>query len=273
MEDFFAQFSSLTFEQWMIDILGAAVIIVITAAIVHFVTKALNHLINHDNSPLPASSLIINIIRATIWIIAISIMLDSCFGVDVSGLVTALGVGGIALSLGLKDTLSNLIGGIQVTFSGLVKPGDNIEVGSDTGVVTDVTWRHTVIENASGETVYIPNSVISTTALVHLPPASQTSVKFAVNGPDVDLTTTAACIVDAAKKAAGNVSPLVADPRLFYTEVTELGFKGKILLQVKDADKTAAVTDAIIKAIAPFTNQTSADSAHNQSAGLEAPAR
>ena len=41
-------------------------------------------------------------------------MLDSCFGVDTSSLITALGVGGIAVSLGFQDTLSNFIGGLHV---------------------------------------------------------------------------------------------------------------------------------------------------------------
>ena len=44
----------------------------------------------------------------------------------------ALGIGGIAISLGFQDTLSNLIGGLQVSLLRIIKPGDNIEVGSST---------------------------------------------------------------------------------------------------------------------------------------------
>ncbi len=98
-----------------------------------------------------------------------SIILQSCFGINPNALVTALGVGGVALSLGLQDTLSNLIGGIQMTLMGVVRPGDNIEIGSETGVVTDVGLRHTTIITKLGETVIVPNSVISKTSLVQLP--------------------------------------------------------------------------------------------------------
>ena len=76
-----------------------------------------------------------------------SIILDACFNIDASALITALGVGGIAVSLGFQDTLSNLIGGLQMTFMGIIKPGDNIEVGSEKGVVQDITWRHTTIKD------------------------------------------------------------------------------------------------------------------------------
>lgn len=72
-------------------------------------------------NPLPASSLIINIGRGVVWVIGGSIILQSCFGINPNALVTALGVGGVALSLGLQDTLSNLIGGIQMTLMGVVR--------------------------------------------------------------------------------------------------------------------------------------------------------
>lgn len=44
-----------------------------------------------------------------------SVMLSTCFGIDVSAAITALGIGGIAISLGFQDTISNLIGGVQVS--------------------------------------------------------------------------------------------------------------------------------------------------------------
>ena len=58
-------------------------------------------------------------------------------------------------SLGFQDTLSNLIGGLQVSLLRIIKPGDNIEVGSATGVVKDITWRHTTIRNGAGEEVLL----------------------------------------------------------------------------------------------------------------------
>lgn len=108
--------------------------------------------------------------------------MQSCFGINPNALVTALGVGGVALSLGLQDTLSNLIGGIQMTLMGVVRPGDNIEISSETGVVTDVGLRHTTIITKLGETVIVPNSVISKTSLVQLPPAEQFKVPFCATG-------------------------------------------------------------------------------------------
>ena len=117
------------FEQrWVHNIIWAVILVIVTAIAAKVASKTLRHLLNRDDNPLPASSIFINIARAVIWMIGGSFILDNCFGINANALVAALGVGGIAISLGFQDTLSNLIGGVQVTFMGIIKPGDNIEV-------------------------------------------------------------------------------------------------------------------------------------------------
>ena len=261
-----------------------AVIIVIATRVVEKLTvKAAIRMLHHGSNPLPSSSIIINIVRAIIWIVGASIVLDSCFGVNTSSVIAALGVGGIAVSLGFQDTLSNLIGGLQVTFMGIVKPGDNIEVGSERGVVQDVTWRHTTIKDSLGQTVIIPNSIISTTALVHLLPASRVTVPFSVPrtyptlrelearrgdasaarndeattardraraGKPVDLDELSAQVIAEARRAAESASAVTDGPSVFFSEVGELGIKGSVVLTVADASKTSAAKDAVVRAIA-----------------------
>ena len=239
------------------SVLWAIALVVATAIVARIASRALRHFLDRDSNPLPSSSIIINIARGVIWATGASIILDACFGVNANALVAALGVGGIAVSLGFQDTLSNLIGGLQVTFMGIVKPGDNIEVGAERGVVQDVTWRHTTIRDAMGQTVIIPNSIISKTALVHLLPASRVAVPFAVPrlGEDGsaradDMDGLADQLADLARNAARDVSPVIDGPRVLFSEISELGIKGKIVFQVEDAGKTGAAADAVVRAIA-----------------------
>ena len=154
-------------QRWVHNIIWAGILTIGTALAAKVASKTLHHLLNRDDNPLPSSSIFINIARAVIWMIGGSFILDNCFGINANALVAALGVGGIAISLGFQDTLSNLIGGMQVTFMGIIKPGDNIEVGGVSGVVQDITWRHTTIEDACGQTIIVPNSNISKNTLVH----------------------------------------------------------------------------------------------------------
>lgn len=237
--------------------LWALALVAVTGVADRLVCRILRRYLEQDSNPLPTSSILINIARGVVWATGVSIILDACFGVNANALVAALGVGGIAVSLGFQDTLSNLIGGLQVTFMGIVKPGDNIEVGAEAGVVQDVTWRHTTIRDAMGQTVIIPNSIISKTALVHLLPANRVVVPFAVPriGEDGsaradDMDGLAGQLTDIAREAAGDVSPVIDGPRVLFSEISELGIKGKVILQVEDTAKTSAAADAIVRAIA-----------------------
>lgn len=243
----------ITNNELAADVLVAAVILIITAAIAHLVTKALRHFLSRDEVELPNSSIVVNIARGVVWIIGICTMLDTCFGVNVNAAIAALGVGGIALSLGFQDTLSNLIGGIQVTFMRLVAPGEYIEVGTESGIVQDVTWRHTRIRNLVGEEIVIPNSVISKTALVHKLNLCALAVPFSVTATDEPLDDIAARISETARVAAEQVCPVEGEVKVRFSEITEYGFKGKVLMTVSEYEQVPAVTDAVVRAIAPET--------------------
>ena len=264
------------------SIIWSVIFAAITLALANVAAHTAQRLLHHDSNPLPTSSIIVNIVRATVYVVGGSFILGTCFGQDVSAFITALGVGGIAVSLGFQDTLSNLIGGLQVTLMGIVKPGDNIEVGSSMGVVQDVTWRHTTIRDGLGQTVIIPNSIISTTALVHLLPANRVSVPFSVArtyptlgelearvsnqassadaeatardraraGQLVNLDDLSAEVIEAARQAAASVSAVSDGPNVYFSEVGELGIKGSVVLTVADASKTSAAKDAVVRAIA-----------------------
>jgi len=74
-------------------------------------------------------------------------------GVSITALVTALGVGGVAMALALQDTLSNLFSGLSILMTKKIRPGDFVQVDGDRvqeGNVTDITWRNTTIRQLPG---------------------------------------------------------------------------------------------------------------------------
>ena len=250
---FIDRINQLLPDGWIQQAAWAVVLVVVTAVVSRAVTRLVRHVLRSDENPLPSSSIIVNIVRAAIWIVGGSTILGSCFGIDVSSIIAGLGVVGIAVSLGFQDTLSNLIGGLQVTLMRIVQPGDNIQVGGQTGVVKDVGWRHTTITNAAGQTIIIPNSVISTTALVQLPPATLTVVPFAVATDERPMDEVAEQVCRLASEAAHKVGAVTQEPKALFSEITEYGFKGKVILQMEDPAQVAAAVDAVIRAIAPVT--------------------
>lgn len=262
MEQLQHYIDALVRTDWVTTAVSAVVILAITAVVARLTRRFLQRVLAiNEEKDLPSSSIFINIARGGVWITGVCIMLSTCFRVDVSAAITALGIGGIAISLGFQDTLSNLIGGLQVSLLRIVKPGDNIEVGSSTGVVKDITWRHTTIKNSAGEEVLIPNSIISKTALTHLPPTNQVNLSLVVTTEGQHLNDVAAAIEHEASEAAGAVGKVVKEPKLTFSEITAMGYAGTISFSMADSRTTGRATDAVLRAVAPLTRQTAPERA------------
>jgi small-conductance mechanosensitive channel len=89
------------------------------------------------------------------------------FGFDVMGLVTALGVGSLAVGLAAKDTLSNMISGFTIIIDHNFQPGDRVSVGGSSGEVDEIGLRSTRIRTPSGTTWVVPNSELVNTKILN----------------------------------------------------------------------------------------------------------
>lgn len=242
-------------SDWAIKVTAAVVIIVTTAVLTHLLTKLIRRVINHEDSILPANSIFLNIVRLVMWALGISFMLSFCFDVNVNALITALGVGGIALSLGMQDTVSNLIGGVNVSISGLVKPGDHIKLGGGfQGVVHDVTLRQTVIEDCVKNQIVVPNSSMNTSTVTKLQPVTHVVIPIVVRAEDERLTTVAHRMEKAVFLAVGRVSKVRKPPSASFSEITEYGYRGSMVFDIADPDKVTAATDAAVRAMALYAH-------------------
>jgi MscS family membrane protein len=79
-------------------------------------------------------------------------------GMNVSGLLAGLGIGGLAFALAGKNTLENLFGSIVISFDRPFKIGDFVKVGEIIGNVEDVGLRSTRIRTLERILVTIPNA-------------------------------------------------------------------------------------------------------------------
>jgi MscS family membrane protein len=106
--------------------------------------------------------------RGLLVLVALMIMLDR-LGVSILALVTALGVGGLAVSLAAQDTIANVISGIILLIDAPFRVGDRIEIqGLDTwGDVMKIGLRTTRIRTLDNRSVIVPNSSISNNQVVN----------------------------------------------------------------------------------------------------------
>ncbi|MEU0114386.1 mechanosensitive ion channel family protein [Streptomyces bobili] len=118
--------------------------------------------VTHSRSGVAGSATIfVNITRVLVLALGFLVALQS-LGVSIAPMLTALGVGGLAVALALQDTLANLFAGIHILASKTVQRGDYIRLSSgEEGYVEDINWRQTTVRNLSNNLVVIPNGQLA----------------------------------------------------------------------------------------------------------------
>ena len=109
---------------------------------------------------------ICKIIRAICWTILIFIIISE-FGYDLSGLLTALGLGSAAIALAAQDIVKSLLSGAMILTDKPFTIGDWVEVGEYQGTVVDISFRSVRIKALNNAVVNIPNSTITSTYVVN----------------------------------------------------------------------------------------------------------
>jgi small-conductance mechanosensitive channel len=136
-----------------------------------------------------SATIFVNITRVLVLSIGMLILLAS-LGVSITPLLTALGVGGLAVALALQDTLTNLFAGVHILASGKVRPGDFIMLDSGhEGYVVDTNWRNTTIRQLPNNLVIVPNATLAAAVMTNYHrPEEETTVTVQVGvGYDSDL--------------------------------------------------------------------------------------
>jgi MscS family membrane protein len=96
-------------------------------------------------------------IKTIIWAMAIIIGLNNA-GYDVAALLAGLGIGGLALAMAAKDTVSNIFGGFTIFTDQPFRMGDRIVVAGYDGTVEEIGIRSTRLRTLDGRSVAMPNS-------------------------------------------------------------------------------------------------------------------
>ena len=89
------------------------------------------------------------------------------FSYDILSLVTALGVGSLAIGLAAKDTMANMVSGFTLMIDRPFRIGDRIQLGTQVGDVVDIGLRSTKIQGGDNTYLIIPNSELCNSTLIN----------------------------------------------------------------------------------------------------------
>tara|TARA_B100000902_G_scaffold280180_1_gene265985 strand:- start:4790 stop:5890 length:1101 start_codon:yes stop_codon:yes gene_type:complete len=122
----------------------------------------------------------IEIIRFISYILFFFVILGQVFNVNATGLITGLGIGGIAIAMASKESLENLLSSFTIFLDKPFTVGDIVTIGNVTGVVEKVGFRSTRIKTFDKSIVTVPNKKMVDAELDNLGLRPVRRVKFYV---------------------------------------------------------------------------------------------
>lgn len=152
--------------------MGRLLNIVLILVVAKLSIKAMHSLINrffntHKNLKIKVDSprletmkgLIKSIVKYVVYFVAFTSIIKA-FGTDVTALITAAGVGGLAFGFGAQNLVRDVITGFFILFEDQFSVGSYVEIGGVEGTVEEMTLRVTKIRGFNGDLYIVPNGEI-----------------------------------------------------------------------------------------------------------------
>jgi small-conductance mechanosensitive channel len=246
--------ASLTVEDYpeAVDVLQlllkAAVwlsLIVVTARVATGMVTAYARL---EGSFLPITSIVPTLVRVLVYTTGLLVLLNE-FGFSITPILGALSLGGLALALGLQDTLANVAAGLYLIASQQIRTGHyvRIETGEE-GWVTDIDWRATTIRTIVDSLVIVPNARLAGAVVANYDEAPR-SLRMRIHVPlpyETDLERAEAVVLDVARSVAHRGG---ARAEAFVHTLGEFSVNLTVLLPIPDYYGGMAARSRFLKAL------------------------
>ncbi|GCL35487.1 MscS mechanosensitive ion channel [Sphaerospermopsis reniformis] len=185
-----------------------------------------------------STSLLSNLAKTIVLVLGTLILLQTV-GIEITPIVTTLGIGGLAVGLALQDTLANLFSGFYLVISKQVRAGDYVKLDDGhQGYVTDITWRNTTIKEISNNVIIVPNSKLASAIFTnyHLPAKEITLTMNVGVSYDSDLELVEKVTIEVAKEVMQEIAPelIQIEPYLRFHTFNDFSIDHTLYLRVSE---------------------------------------
>jgi len=215
------------------------VILSVTFALANVSSRLVTTAVQQTGIAVPVTGLSRVVIKSLVISVGLLILL-STLGISITPILTALGVGGLAVALALQDTLGNLFAGVHLLMERSIRVGDFVKLESgQEGYVIDIGWRTTKIRMLPNNIVIIPNGKLAQSVVInYYMPETRMSVLIPVSvGYGSDAEQVERVLVEEASRAAAEVPGMLTDPAPFVRFIPGFGESSldfTLICQVKE---------------------------------------
>ena len=232
-------------------ILLVIVIVSVTMALAKIAVGFVNSYVKRVKGVSSLTSIFANVTNVLVFAVGVLIILQA-LGISITPLLTAFGVGGLAVALALQDTLSNLFSGFHIIASKQVERGDYIKLDSgEAGYVIDIAWRNTTIRAISNNMVVVPNSKLASAIITnYCQPEKEMAVYTEVGvSYDSDLENVEKITIETAREVMSKVQGGIPgfEPLLRYHAFGDSSINFTVILRISEFINQYLVKHEFIK--------------------------
>ena len=224
------------------DIIGSIIFLIVLIQISVWSNQLINFILHQytlktiESNPNTNSSVsIIKIAcRTILWTVLILLALDN-LGIEITGLITGLGIGGIAVALAVQNILSDILAYLSIMLDRPFAIGDFIVVGEFTGLVENIGIKTTRLRSLSGELVIFSNNDLLNSRMRNFKDRQQRRILFQVGvkyDTDTDLLSSIPKIIEEIINKQENIE----FDRAHLTEFGPFSINFEIVYYVTTAD-------------------------------------
>lgn len=147
-------------------LLRVAMMVLLGILAIRLLMKMVDRVLERSKSVAAIKPYIHTAVNIFLWVL-LALMLAGTLDVDVTSIIAMLSVAGLAVSMALQNTLSNLAGGLVLLVTKPFVVGDYVEADGISGTIAAVDMSYTTFVTPDNKEIFVPNSQLSATKITN----------------------------------------------------------------------------------------------------------
>ena len=143
-----------------------ALLILAGVVVIRVLLRIVDRMLSRSQNLGSVGGYIRSVVRIALWFLLVLVVADS-LGIPVASMIALLSVAGLAISLALQNTLSNLAGGIMILVSKPFEVGDYVEADGVGGTVISIGLAYSTLATVDNKEIFIPNSQVAAAKIIN----------------------------------------------------------------------------------------------------------
>lgn len=154
------------FQTYGVKILIAVAFFVVGAILIKIILLIVKKVFEKTNMERATSKFLRNFLKVVLWVL-LFMMIFQYIGIPMTGFIAIISAAGLAVSLALQGSLSNLANGVVIISTKPFKEGDYVSIGSVEGTVKEIKMMHTILQTSDNKEVSIPNQTVVESEIIN----------------------------------------------------------------------------------------------------------